>query len=78
MKKINLKAKISILRCDPIISEASIPQYTICPVHAIFPMSAIVKLILGQHARLPERGDDRRHPERVSAMMSETLICTVL
>ena len=32
----------------------------------------------GLHARLPERGDDRRHPESVSAMTRETLICTVL
>ena len=30
------------------------------------------------HARLQERGDDRRHPESVSAMTRETLICTVL
>ena len=32
----------------------------------------------GQHARLPEPGDDRRHSESVSAMTRETLICTVL
>ena len=33
----------------------------------------------GQHARLPERGEeDRRHPENVSATTRETLIRTVL
>ena len=32
----------------------------------------------GQHARLLECGDNRRHPESVSAMTRETLICTVL
>ena len=32
----------------------------------------------GQHARLLEPGDNRRHPESVSAMTRETLICTVL
>ena len=35
-------------------------------------------LVQGRHARLPERGDDRRHPVSVSAMTRETLICTVL
>ena len=30
----------------------------------------------GQRAQLPERGDDRRHPE-VSAIKRETLICSV-
>ena len=37
-------------------------------------------LTQGQHARLPERGDDRRHPESVSAMTIERdfdLYCTV-
>ena len=31
---------------DPIISEASFSEYSIFPVHAIFPMSAIVKTSL--------------------------------
>ena len=30
----------------------------------------------GQRAQLPERGDERRHPE-VSAIKRETLICSV-
>ena len=32
----------------------------------------------GQHARLQEREEDRRHPESVSAMTRETLICILL
>ena len=27
----------------------------------------------GRHARVPERGDDRRHPESVSTITKETL-----
>ena len=38
--------RFSFLCRDPILSEASIPEYAIFPVHAFFPMSAIVKLIL--------------------------------
>ena len=38
--------RFSFLCRDPIIFEASIPEYAIFPVHAFFPVSAIVKLIL--------------------------------
>ena len=31
----------------------------------------------GLHAQLPERGDDRRHPESVSAMRDFDLYCTL-
>ena len=32
----------------------------------------------GRHARLQEGGEEPRHPESVSAIPRETLICTVL
>ena len=36
-------------------------------------------LLQGRHARLPEREEeDRRHPESLSTVTRETLICTVL
>ena len=54
-------------------------EYAIFPVHRARHREAdplVPGRPQGQRAQLPERGDDRRHPE-VSAIMRETLICSV-
>ena len=67
---------------DPIIiSEASIPKsaeatsarHPECEAAPLGP-----GLPQGRHARLQEGGEEPRHPESVSAIPRETLICTVL